>query len=114
MDVRKNSIQKKTKSKIKYYTNNAKTKDGLRPGVVILMKIHYLRVSYDNIKVFTSALGKVQHPRRFYLTTDGDVRGGVLDDFKDMARQVLNVELPNSRMFPFLCKLDDESEVDDF
>ena len=31
-------VYKKTKSKIKYYTNNAKTKDGLRPGVVILMK----------------------------------------------------------------------------
>ena len=37
MDVRK-IVYKKTKSKIKYYTNNAKTKDGLRPGVVILMK----------------------------------------------------------------------------
>ena len=112
MDVRK-IVYKKTKSKIKYYTNNAKTKDGLRPGVVIFDEIHAYE-SYDNIKVFTSALGKVQHPRRFYLTTDGDVRGGVLDDFKDVARQVLNVELPNSRMFPFLCKLDDESEVDDF
>ncbi|HEF1857248.1 terminase TerL endonuclease subunit [Bacillus thuringiensis] len=106
-------VYKKTKSKIKYYTNNAKTKDGLRPGVVIFDEIHAYE-SYDNIKVFTSALGKVQHPRRFYLTTDGDVRGGVLDDFKDVARQVLNGELPNSRMFPFLCKLDDESEVDDF
>ncbi|WP_235674885.1 terminase TerL endonuclease subunit [Bacillus mycoides] len=108
-----NITYKKTKSTIKYYTNNAKTKDGLRPGVVIFDEIHAYE-SYDNIKVFTSALGKVQNPRRFYLTTDGDVRGGVLDDFKEVAKQVLNGELPNSRMFPFICKLDNEDEVNDF
>ncbi|WP_341276249.1 terminase large subunit domain-containing protein [Bacillus thuringiensis] len=50
-------VYKKTKSKIKYYTNNAKTKDGLRPGVVIFDEIHAYE-SYDNIKVFTSALGR--------------------------------------------------------
>lgn len=104
---------KSTKATIKYYTNNAKTKDGLRPGVVIFDEIHAYE-SYDNIKVFTSALGKVEVPRRFYLTTDGDVRGGVLDDFKEVARMVLEGELPNSRMFPFICKLDTEEEVDDF
>ena len=103
----------KTKATIKYYTNNAKTKDGLRPGVVIFDEIHAYE-SYDNIKVFTSALGKVENPRRFYLTTDGEVRGGVLDDFKEQAKLVLNGELPNSRMFPFICKLDDEEEVHDF
>lgn len=104
---------KKTKSELKYYTNNAKTKDGLRPGAVIFDEIHAYE-SHDNIKVFTSALGKVECPRRFYLTTDGEVRGGVLDHFKEESRLVLNGEVPNSRMFPFICKLDDEEEVHDF
>ncbi|KZR58453.1 hypothetical protein A3781_17310 [Bacillus badius] len=104
---------KKTKSKIEYHTNNAKTKDGLRPGVIIFDEVHEYE-SYDNIKVFTSALGKVPNARRFYLTTDGNIRGGVLDDFKEQAKMVLEGELPNSRMFPFICKLDDEEEVHDF
>lgn len=104
---------KKSKSTLKYRTSNAKTKDGLRPGAVIFDEIHAYE-TYDSIKVFTSALGKVPRPRRFYITTDGNVRGGVLDDFKEDAKMVLNGEKPNSRMFPFICKLDDENEVHDF
>lgn len=103
----------KTKSLLQYHTNNAKTKDGLRPGVIIFDEVHEYE-SYDNIKVFTSALGKVERARRIYITTDGYVRGGVLDDFKDEAAMILKGELPNSRMFPFLAHLDDEEEMHDF
>lgn len=63
--------------------------------------------------MFTSGLGKKKDPRTFYITTDGYVRGGVLDDLKAEAKMVLNKELPKSTLFPFICKLDDESEVDD-
>lgn len=103
----------KSKSILTYHTNNAKTKDGLRPGVIIFDEVHEYE-SYDNIKVFTSALGKVARARRIYITTDGYVRGGVLDDFKEEAGMILKGELPNSRMFPFLAHLDDEEEMHDF
>ncbi|ARK23580.1 hypothetical protein SporoP37_01965 [Sporosarcina sp. P37] len=102
----------KTKSEIAYYTNNAKTKDGFRPGVVVFDEIHAYETE-DNIKVFTSGLGKVPRARRIYLTTDGNVRDGFLDQIKEEADRVLNGELPNSRMFPFLCRLDDPEEVHD-
>lgn len=111
--TKKKIIHKNSKSEIKYYTNNAKTKDGLRPGCVIFDEVHQYE-SYDNIKVFTSALGKVECGRRIYLTTDGYVRGGVLDELKEEAELVLNGEKPNSKFFPFLCTLDDENEVDNF
>ncbi|WP_153123268.1 terminase TerL endonuclease subunit [Peribacillus tepidiphilus] len=101
-----------TKSKLEYNTSNARTKDGKRSGVVIFDEIHEYD-DYDNIKVFTSGLGKKKDPRTFYITTDGYVRGGVLDDLKEESRMVLNKELPNSTLFPFICKLDDEKEVDD-
>lgn len=103
----------KTKSKLQYYTNNAKTKDGLRPGAIIFDEVHAYE-SEDNIKVFTSALGKVPRPRRFYITTDGNIRDGFLDQMKEESRLLLNGEIRNSRMFPFICKLDDPEEVHDF
>lgn len=102
----------KTKSEVSFYTNNAKTKDGFRPGVVIFDEIHAYETE-DNIKVFTSGLGKVPRPRRMYITTDGNVRDGFLDHMKEESEQVLRGELPNSRLFPFLCRLDDPEEVHD-
>ncbi|MED3795883.1 terminase large subunit [Lysinibacillus capsici] len=102
----------KSKSTLTFHTNNAKTKDGLRPGAIIFDEVHEYE-SYDNIRVFTSALGKVPLARRIYITTDGYVRGGVLDDFKEEAAMILKGELPNSRMFPFLAHLDDEEEMKD-
>ncbi|GAF63654.1 terminase [Bacillus sp. TS-2] len=99
-----------TKSKLEYNTSNARTKDGKRSGAVIFDEIHEYE-DYSNIKVFTSGLGKKKDPRTFYITTDGYVRGGVLDDLKEEAKMVLNKELPKSTMFPFICKLDNEKEV---
>ncbi|TGB04698.1 terminase TerL endonuclease subunit [Halobacillus salinus] len=103
---------RKTKSKIEYNTSNARTKDGKRSGAVIFDEIHEYE-DYSNVKVFTSGLGKKKDPRTFYITTDGYVRGGVLDDMKKEAQMVLNKELPESTLFPFICKLDNEEEVDD-
>ncbi len=105
-------MAKRSRSKISYYTNNAKTKDGLRPGAVVFDEIHEYD-SYDNIKVFTSAQGKVPNPRTFYLTTDGYLRNGVLDDLKEEAMRILDGEIKNTRMFPFLAMLDDVEEVHD-
>ncbi|WP_370629689.1 terminase TerL endonuclease subunit, partial [Fictibacillus sp. 5RED26] len=103
---------KKTKSTLEFNTSNARTKDGKRSGAVVFDEIHEYE-DYSNIKVFTSGLGKKKDPRVFYITTDGYVRGGVLDDLKEEAKMVLNKELPESTLFPFICKLDEEVEVDD-
>ena len=101
---------KKTKSYIKYRTSNARTKDGLRPACVIFDEIHEFE-TYDQIKVFTSALGKKENPRIFYITTNGYVRGGVLDDYLELAKNILNGENKKSRMLPILFRLDNKDEV---
>ncbi|MDZ5712248.1 terminase TerL endonuclease subunit [Jeotgalibacillus haloalkalitolerans] len=103
-------IGRKTNSHIKFYTSNAKTKDSLRSGCLIFDELHAYE-NYDSIKVFTSGLGKKKHPRTFIITTNGNVRGGPLDDYLDEAEQVLNMEMPNSGMLPMLFRLDDEKEV---
>lgn len=112
-DVTKVLIQHKgTRSKLEFNTSNARTKDGKRPGKVVFDEVHEYE-DYSSIKVFSSALGKKPDPRQVYITTDGNVRGGVLDDLKKEAMMVLNGELPGSTLFPFICKLDDPDEVDD-
>lgn len=105
-------IGKKTNSHIKYYTSNAKTKDSLRSGCLIFDEVHRYE-TYDSIDVFTSGLGKKKHSRTFYITTNGKVRGGVLDDYLELSDRILKKEEPNSRMLPMLFRLDNEEEVHD-
>lgn len=108
-----------TQSVLHFNTSNARTKDSKRPGMNIFDEVH----EYDDYKIIdvaTSGGGKVQDYREFYITTDGLVRGGPLDDLKDDSAAILNGELGIdkdgagfSSMFPFIFKLDDPSEVDD-
>lgn len=105
-------VGRKNKSKIKYRTNNAKSKDGLRSGKVDFDEVHAYE-SYDNIKVFTTALGKKAHPRRTYITTNGDVCDGVLDDLIEKAKRILDGETKDNGLLCFVCMLDDPEEVND-
>ena len=103
-------LNKKTGSKIRYRTNNPKGKDGLRSGKVDFDEPHAYE-NWDNIKVFTTGLGKKPHPRRTFISTDGDVRGGVLDQLKEKSRMILCGDIEDNGFLPFICKLDDEEEV---
>ncbi|MGI6634190.1 MAG: terminase TerL endonuclease subunit [Christensenellales bacterium] len=102
----------KNKGVIKYRTNNPKGKDGLRSAQVVFNEVHQYE-NYDNINVFTTGLGKKPHPRRLYATTDGDVRDGPLDHYKERSKQVLEGAIPDNGWLPFICKLDRKSEVND-
>ena len=102
----------KTRSVMKGRTNSPKGKDGLRSGVCIFNEIHQYE-NYANINVFTTGLGKKKHPRRTYYTTNGDVRGGPLDDLLERAEGILRRGEPDGGLLPFLCRLDDKEEVDD-
>lgn len=101
---------KTTKSTINFNTSNAATKDGRRPGHVIFDEIHAY-TDYKNIKVHTSGLGKKPNCRTTFITTDGNIRGGVIDDYKREAKDVYTGVIKNSRTLFFICKLDDEKEV---
>lgn len=101
-----------TKSKIKYRTNNAKGKDGLRSGSVFFDEVHAYE-NFENINVFTTGLGKKPCPRRTYATTNGDVRDGVLDKMIEKAEKILSGEQPDAGFLPFICKLDSMDEVDE-
>ena len=101
-----------TKSELRYNTSNAKTKDGKRPGCLVLNEIHAYE-NYDQINVFESAFGKVRHPREFIITTNGYVREGPLDELLDLMEEILESGDNPLGYFPFICKIDSIEEVDD-
>lgn len=105
-------VGRKTRSTMRGRTNNPKGKDGLRSGIVIFNEIHQYE-NYANINVFTTGLGKKKHPRRSYYTTNGDVRGGVLDDLLETAEGILRNGEPDNGLLPFICKLNTREEVHD-
>ena len=101
-----------TGSELKYNTSKAETKDGKKPGCLVLNEIHAYE-NYDQINVFESALGKVRHPREFIITTNGYVREGPLDDLLGITREILRTGINPLGYFPFLCTIDDKREADD-
>ena len=103
---------KKTGSKLKYRTSNGETKDGLRDGAVAFDEIHRYESNKD-VKVHISGLGKKPNSREFYSGTDGYVREGFLDNMKEKAKRVLNGSVRFNALFPFICKLDLEEQVND-
>lgn len=101
----------RTNSVLRFRTSNPKSKDGGREGAVVFDEIH----QYEENKIVNTlkqGLGKVKHPREFYIGTDGFVREGFLDRMKDQASNVLKGEVPDSNLFPFICRLDEAEEVD--
>lgn len=105
-------INKKTKSYIKYNTSNAKTKDGKRTACIVFDEVHEYE-DWKLINVFTSAFGKKPYSRIFYITTNGYVRGGVIDELLDIAMDVLEGRNSELSMLPLIYKLDSKEEVDD-
>lgn len=101
-----------TGSEFRFRTSNSKTKDGGRPGKVDFDEIH----AYENYKLMNVAvtgLGKKPMPRQSLISTDGDVRGGPLDDTIEQAEAILDGDEPDNGMLPFICRLDEDEEVDD-
>lgn len=101
-----------TGSEFRFRTSAPKTKDGGRPGKVDFDEYHAYE-TYKLIEVATTGLGKKRLPRRTIMSTDGDVRGGPLDDLIESGKAVLMGEQPDNGAIYFLCSLDDDEEVHD-
>lgn len=101
----------KTGSYIKFNTSNAKTKDGKRTACLVFDEIHEYE-NYDTINVFTRGFGKRKYSRTFKITTNGYVRGGVLDEELDMAKRVLSGEIKDLGLCPLIYKIDKKKEAE--
>jgi phage terminase large subunit-like protein len=98
-------VNLKTKSYIRFNTSNAETKDGGRPGCLIFDEEHSYE-TWDEVKVFTSGFGKKKHSRIYKITTQGYVRGGVLDEDLKLAEDVLNGTIKDIGFLPLLYRID--------
>src|SRR5690606_186134 len=101
-----------TKSYIKYNTSNARTKDGKRSACLVFDEIQEYE-TYDSRNVFTRGFGKRKHSRTFMITTNGYVRGGVLDQELELADRILNGEITNLRTLPLIWEIDNKEEAMD-
>lgn len=105
-------INLKTRAELRYNTSNAKTKDGKKSGAILFNEYHAYE-NYEQINVFSSQLGKIKHARKIIISTQGYVRDGPLDNLLDVCNEILKTGENDLKYFPFLCMLDDISEVDD-
>lgn len=103
---------KTTGSVLKYRTNSPKSKDGMRSGMVIFDEVHQY-TDWANVTVFTTGQGKVPHPRRAFISSNGNVREGVYDTLRERACSILDGERPDNGYLPFVCELDSAAEVHD-
>lgn len=101
----------KTKSEIRYYSSNPKTKDSRRPGKVDFDEYHAYE-NYKLVNVAVTGLGKKKHPRRTIISTQGDVRDGPLDKLLDKCIKILKGIKPDNGTFPFICRLDSDEEIE--
>lgn len=103
---------RRTGSEIRYNTSNARTRLGKRAGCLVFDEI----LEYENWTVFNAfnaSFGKVKHSRKLFITTNGYVRGGFLDDMLDMADMVLDGEVKTIGLLPLIFELDDKEEAHD-
>ncbi|MCL2004466.1 MAG: terminase large subunit, partial [Oscillospiraceae bacterium] len=101
----------KLRGVMKGRTNSPSSRDGMRSGMIVFNEIHQYK-DWRNIEVFKSGLGKGQRtPREMYVTTDGDVRDGPLDEMLEQMGEILRGEQPDGGFLPFICKLDKPDEV---
>ena len=99
-----------TRSILRYNTSNAGTKDGKAPGCIFFNEYHAYE-NNDSVNVFESSEGKKRNFREIIITTNGYVREGPLDKLLDDCRVILEGGANPLGIFPFLCRLDRESEI---
>lgn len=100
-----------TQSSMKYKTSNAKTKDGGREGAIIYDEYHEMEDT-KVVDVFSGGMGKVDNNRQFFIGTKGFIREGFYDTKYRECTDILNGTLEFINVFPFICELDSEKEID--
>ena len=100
---------KKTKSELRFNTSSKRGKDSKRTGCIIFDEKHEY-TDVQNMNTLKSGLGKVWHGRIITITTDGHIRGAVLDQEKEQNRAILKEYSPANRTLVFWCRIEEEKE----
>lgn len=102
---------RKTKSELRFNTSSKRGKDSKRTGCIIFDEKHEY-TDVQNMNTLKSGLGKVWHGRTITITTDGHIRGAVLDQEKEQNQAILKEYNSMNRTLVFWCRIEDEKEWD--
>ena len=102
-------IGKKMNAEFRLNTTSTKNKDSKRTGCVIYDEKHQY-VDTRNMNTLKSGTGKMPWWREITITTDGHIRGGVLDDEKAQNEVILAEYNPKNRTFVNWFRIEHESE----
>ena len=103
----------KTKSKLKFRTSRAESKDGGQQGKVDFDEYHTYE-NYKLVNVFRTGLGKKAMPRETIISSDGNVRDGPLDHLIADGKSILLGDIPDNGILFFYCHIEADKEVHDF
>lgn len=102
-------VGKKMQAEFRLNTSSTKNKDSKRTGCVIYDEKHQY-TDTRNMNTLKSGLGKMKWWREITITTDGHVRGGVLDDEKQQNEVILKEYNPENRTFVNWFRIEAEEE----
>ena len=105
-------LGKKMNAKFRLNTTSVKNKDSKRSGCIIYDEKHQY-TDVRNMNTLQSGLGKMKWSREMTITTDGHVRGGVLDDEKEQNKIILQEYNPDNRVFVNWFRIEEEEEWKD-
>ena len=105
-------LGKKMNAEFRLNTTSTKNKDSKRTGCVIYDEKHQY-VDTRNMNTLKSGTGKMKWWREITITTDGHVRGGVLDDEKAQNEIILREYDPANRTFVNWFRIEEEDEWKD-
>lgn len=105
-------VGKKMNAVFRLNTSSTKNKDSKRTGCVIYDEKHQY-VDTRNMNTLQSGLGKMKWSREITITTDGHIRGGVLDDEKEQNSVILREYNPDNRIFVNWFRIEEEDEWKD-
>lgn len=103
---------KRTKAVLRYNSSSKRGKDSKRTGCIIYDEKHEY-TDATNINTLRSGLGKVKYGREITITTNGHIRGGVLDDELTQNTDILKEYNPENRTLVFWCRIEAEDEWKD-
>lgn len=101
---------RRTKSYIQYNTSNARTRAGKRAACLVYDEVFGYE-TYDVINEYQASFGKRPHSRIFMITSQGNVRDGVLDNELKIADAVMAGENDDLRVCPLIYGVETEDEV---
>lgn len=102
----------RTRSSLTYNTSSDRGKDSKRTGCIILDEVHeYL--DFSRINTLRSGMGKRPDGRVIMISTDGKIRGAVMDRLKTENEDILSAYDPANRILVFYCHIEREEEGKD-